>query len=339
MSSSAMPAEAMRDSYVVGDARFFSVLYSINGHMDEGQKAWRRDPVGIRQGALDLVRACAAEVTSRQNSLIRIPGSKYCPDQMFVADQGLYFIKDDGQKTALMSRMRHPERRPEVPHARRIMLQQGYKVVESRDYREGSGDTLFDMNHGIWFTGTGKRTAPGAGRQLHEVSGRPVIEIPTIDDHFYHLDTFLSFLPKGHVVLYKDAMTSDAHKLICKLYPPEQRLEIDRNAAMALAANIQIISDYRDGTRKDVLLIPEEAPKRVKNQLKKWGYDIVEVSVGAALKAGGGIHCSLQRIWDLRQFPQQALPPEFIQGLQGYRGGVSGIDRTIISPNGQAPSI
>lgn len=304
------------DAYFVSQPSYFKVIYSINGHMNQGMLDWQKNPDLLLSGIRSSWRKGVEEIVRHQGTLIHINPDPLCPDQVFAADPLLAFVADDGTKTALISRMKYKERSREVKRAREAASKSGFKIVESDRIREGSGDTLFDPNYGIWFTGVGKRTAPGAGMQLNQLSGRPVIEIETRDDHFYHIDTFLSFLPGGHVILYKDAMTPEAYKMICTLYPDEKRLEIDRRAAMTFAANPQILTEYRpNGQRAHTIVMPKDCPKKVTAKLQAWGYHIEQIDIKAARRAGGGIHCCFQRVWDLRKYPLQVLPEGLLNSI------------------------
>ena len=310
------------DYYFVGDPRYFRVVYTINGHMDDGMRAWRINPVVIRSGVRQLWQQGVREIENHQGQVIRIPADRRCPDQIFAADPLLAFINEDGIKTALVSRMKYAERQAEVSPARSAARQAGFQTIESDCVREGSGDTLFDPNYGLWFVGVGKRTNRGAGQQLEKISGRPVIELPTLDDHFYHIDTFMSFLPHGHVMLYRDAMTPLSYALICKLYPAEKRLEMDRRAAMTFAANPQIITEYMTtGDRRHTVVMPEDCPPKILGQLRAWGYNVETIDIKAARRAGGGIHCCFQRVWDLRKYPLQLLPEDLFQRPEKKAGG------------------
>lgn len=309
-------SETTSDFYFVSPPNYFRVVYNINGHMGEGMLAWKKNPDIIRSGIRALWRQGVAEITRHKGTLIEIRPDQRCPDQVFAADPLLAFIAEDGTKTALISRMKYAERKYEVIRARQAAKAAGFSVIESNCTREGSGDTLFDPNHGIWFIGVGKRTDPGAGKQLQEITGRPVIEIPTSDEHFYHIDTFMSFLPNGHVILYKDAMTPEAYKMICELYPEDKRLEIDRRAAMKFTANPQILTEYlARGEQRHTVVMPKDCPEKVTDKLRAWNYQVEFIDIKAARRAGGGIHCCFQRVWDLRKHPLKTLPEGFLNHI------------------------
>jgi len=299
------------DIYLACRPDHFCVEYVINGHMINGYMAWLNNSDHIFATVHRFWKDTAATITDHGNKLITALHDPRCPDDVFDADSSISFRGEDGKFYALMSRMKCPERRAEVNHARRALRAAGFRTVESDCVREGSGDTLFDPNFGIWWTGIGKRTSPGAGRQLSALSGRPVIEVPTIDDHFYHLDTFLSFLPSGHVVLYKEAMTAETYNTICSLYPADKRLELTKSEAMAFGANLQIVTAYaKDNAQTHHVLIPHDCPSRVAETVKEWGYEVKPVNISGVRHAGGGVHCCFQRVWDLGRHPMR-LPDDF----------------------------
>lgn len=303
------PSEGSPDIFLASPPDHFRIVYAINDHMHEGMLEWKKNGPKIYKDIQAFWRAGAQEITKRGAQLIVIPADVNCPDQVFAADSSLTFIKEDGDIIALMSRMKYPERKAEVEHARKPLQEAGFTLIESDCIREGSGDTLFDPNTGMWFLGKGKRTAPGAGQQLSVLSERPVVEIPTIDEHFYHLDTFLTFLPKGHVMFYKDVMTPGAYEFLCSLYPVNKRLEINREAAMKFSTNIQMIAEDKNRSPLDhTLMISADCPQDVKQQLREWGYQLKPLKIRAARLAGGGIHCCFQRVCDLRRYPLRVSP-------------------------------
>lgn len=299
----------------------YRVVYSINAHMDQGQRKWARGEARYRSITRSFHRGVAGDLTNQGARILKATPDRRLPDAVFAADCCLAFIGEDGVRRALMSKMRHGERKGEVDHWRRLLRNNQFITAESDCNREGSGDSLFDPNFGIWWTGTGKRTDVGAGRQQSEITGRPVLEIKTIDNHFYHLDTFLAFLPDNRVMVFKDAMTKADYEKLCCFYPDDRRLEMTKKEAMALGANVQFFSTMENGEEKHTIFVPKDCPSRFSEQLSSWGYNIRIVDTSGVGLAGGGTHCCFQRVWDLREFPLRELPQTFkdLLEIEGYK--------------------
>jgi len=184
--------------------------------------------------------------------------------------------------------------------------------------------------------GVGQRTEPGAGKQLSEISGRPVIEIPTEDPFFYHADTFLSFLPGGHVVVYKDALPQAAVDVLKQFYDDKHMLVINRSEAMTFAANLQSISQYYP-KKKPIhhVLLPADCPRRITDKLESWKYKLIPVAIKALRHAGGGLHCCYQRVWDLREYPLQPLPTHLNELIAQRNQGLTEKRRLRVWVNGK----
>lgn len=315
-----MPSSKVKpvhDLFLAARPSYFRVSYSINGWMN--LEAWRERPQAILAGVKLFWRVVGLEITNNGDELIRAPGHRLFPDWVFAADPCVAWIDENGQRRALMSNMKHPERKGEVDVWRQnILPRNGFETTDSILHREGSGDSLFDPNYGIWWTGVGERTAVGAGEQQSQLTGRTVIELQTKDHHFYHLDTFLSFLPSGHVVVYKDALTEKDYKTLCSFYPHDKRFELTKGEAETFAANLQFVTKYGPKGRSlsHKVFVPKDTPPRLARTLRDWGYRVKPVDVSGVRLAGGGTHCCFQRVWDLRRFAEKALPDALLERLK-----------------------
>src|SRR5262249_50518968 len=129
------------------------------------------------------------EITKRGHMFIEGRPNAACPDHVFVTDHFTAFIMPDGERRAILSSMRYQERQPEIEEARKMLLKGEFHIASSDCRREG-GDVRYDHSYGFWINGVNMRTAPGAGKLLSRLSGRPVLEIPTINEYYYHTDTF-----------------------------------------------------------------------------------------------------------------------------------------------------
>ena len=161
----------------------FDVSYAINPWMDLAVPVDR----GRAQDQWDaLVRAlgdagAAVEVIDAAPDL---------PDLVFTANLGLV----DGHRF-LPSRMRHPQRRPEVDRAEPWFRARGYEIrrLDADVIHEGAGD-------GLPFGGTlvgGYRTRSSASAyvDLARLLPVPILPVELVDERYYHLD--LVFCPLG----------------------------------------------------------------------------------------------------------------------------------------------
>ena len=123
------------------------------------------------------------------------------PDLVFTANAAIVL---DGK--ALLSRFRHPERKPEEPvFADALQAQAGLDAVETLPgdmIQEGAGDCIWDSYRGQFWMGCGHRSDRAAANVVADYFAVECVALELADPSFYHLDTAFCALPTGDVIYY-----------------------------------------------------------------------------------------------------------------------------------------
>jgi len=258
----------------------FDVEYVINPHM-EGHIGQVDRALARRQweALRDTYRTLGFEV----HVLDGVPG---LPDMVFCANQTLPFLREDGTRGVVLSRMHAPQRRDEVPHIARFFEQQGYALVSIPDEVpgsfEGMGDALWHPGHALLWGGYGFRTDQAVYEWLARELGVRVVALHLTDPDFYHLDTCLSLLDAGTALYVPAAFDEAGRALLHRLIP--NLIEVpEREARELLACN----AHCPDGRH---VLIQKGCTETVA-RLRAAGFEPIELDTGEFLKSGGSVFC------------------------------------------------
>ncbi len=258
----------------------FDVEYVINPHM-EGHVGQVDRALARRQweALRDTYRTLGFEV----HVLDGVPG---LPDMVFCANQTLPFLRGDGERGVVLSRMHAPQRRDEVPHIARFFEQQGYALVSIPDEVpgsfEGMGDALWHPGHALLWGGYGFRTDQAVYEWLARELGVRVVALHLTDPDFYHLDTCLSLLDAGTALYVPAAFDEAGRALLHRLIP--NLIEVpEREARELLACN----AHCPDGRH---VLIQKGCTETVA-RLRAAGFEPIELDTGEFLKSGGSVFC------------------------------------------------
>lgn len=197
------------------------------------------------------------------------------PDMVFAADQGI-----GTRERWLKSRFRYPERQGEPAVFGQWYEERGYELVEMprNIYFEGGGETWWWR--GRLLMGTGFRTSRKAAQVVGELLQAEVVVLELLDERFYHLDTCLFPLNAETVFYYPPAFSQQSRALLEATVP--NLLELTEQAAFGFAANSVVVG----GT-----VVCQQGNGDFVQQLKRFGYRVIEVNVSEFIKAGGGVHC------------------------------------------------
>lgn len=178
----------------------------------------------------------------------------------------------------------------------------GRSIIRSYYRTEGTGDNVYDSFRDVFWSGylpaieqNGKpcdgRTDIRAHTVLREITGVDVISMNVcgIDRGFFHVDTSMAPLSKGHILCYRDGMSEEAyHKIITQglaayglpLY--EYLIEISQADAHNFACNLRSIGDT---------LIMPLCSEGLQDRLKKAGYEVITTDMSHFIGNGGAMHC------------------------------------------------
>lgn len=241
----------------------------------------RVDRARARAQWQELVRVFAAT----GHEVLCIDGVPGLEDMVFAANQVLPGIDEQGRPYALLSRMRHPSRRAEVPHFRAWFERRGYRILElpeAAGYFEGQGDAIWHPGRQLLWGGHGPRTSFGAYAEVGQQLGVPVITLELVHPSFYHLDTCFCVLGPDAVLVHPGAFDAASRAMIARLFA--RVIEVDAvEAAQCFACNAHCL----DG--RTVVL--QRGAAATTARLRAEGFEPVEVETGEFLKSGGSVFC------------------------------------------------
>jgi N-dimethylarginine dimethylaminohydrolase len=214
------------------------------------------------------------------------------PDIVFCANQTFPFIDPKtGKKSALMSEMHSPTRKPEVPFFAAFLQEHGYQCQsqtnESPLDLEGMGDLIavppITDRPGFICAGHGQRTDRRVLPWVAERTGQTVVAFELLNKKFYHLDTCLSVLNARTALACREGFTESGWRLLETLFPNLIVADITECDAPGFAANCH----SPDG--KSVVI--QKGNSLTKRALSGAGFEVIEVETDEFIKAGGSVFC------------------------------------------------
>lgn len=225
------------------------------------------------------------------HEVVTIRGADDLEDMVFAANQVLPGLGSEGRPYVLLSRMRHPSRRREVPVYRRWFEQHGYDVLElSEDAGcfEGQGDAIWHPCKQLLWGGYGPRTTLSAYEQISEKLAVPVIALALIHPNFYHLDTCFCVLSRDAALYFPGAFDDVGRALLARMFP--RLVEVSEGeATRSLACNAHALDD-------ETVIIQRGAAETVA-RLRAEGFRVIEVETDEFLKSGGSVFCMKMMIY------------------------------------------
>ncbi|MFT3718489.1 MAG: arginine deiminase-related protein [Pseudorhodoferax sp.] len=244
---------------------------------------WQPQDAALRAQARagwDALRACYTALGAEVETMPPVPG---LPDMVFTANAALVV-----DRRVLLARFRHAERQGEQAHGLAVfdrLRAQG--VVDSLHHLpegvcfEGAGDAIVDDHRGICWMGHGPRSDLRAREALAVVARRPVLALELVDPRFYHLDTCLSLLSGGELLVVRQAFSPQGWQQL-QAVAGGRLIEVPEDDALHLAANAVCIG-------REVVMGWCSAALRAR--LAAHGYGVRLVPLDAFRRAGGSARC------------------------------------------------
>jgi N-dimethylarginine dimethylaminohydrolase len=206
-------------------------------------------------------------------------------DMVFTANQVL-LGQDAKGPYVVLSRMRHPSRRQEIPIFAKWFKDRHYRIVEiSKDnaeglYFEGQGDALWHPGKQLLYGGYGQRTDVAVYPILSALLDIPIILLPLIHPRFYHLDTAFCPLDQKTVMACRAAFDNEGWGLIKHYFP---------NVVSVSEADAQNFACNALALGKNVVI--QKGSIETVQQLRALGFNPIEVETSEFMKSGGSVSC------------------------------------------------
>lgn len=303
---------------------FYAV--KTEGHANDKERVYGEqyaaDPASFRAKTMDQYKALKALYKGLGATVYEIAPTPGLGDQIYTADPAFTLINTKGGIDVLRSRFTNQSRQPEVTAfvemVKAIAADQNSPVSgaavtvrEALNPVEGTGDAYYDPFRDVIFAGYTNNPDPNdpcSGRssidahvEMEQLTGVEVVSLEVVEPCF-HIDTCLTPLPSGHMLIYKAGMTDDAYnKLIQKAFvdrgldPAEYAIHLSENDALNnFVTNLLhlgdklIIPQFGDNGEEGV----EPIDPALLQRLRDIGYEVFVHNVSQFIKAGGAMHCT-----------------------------------------------
>jgi N-dimethylarginine dimethylaminohydrolase len=265
----------------------FAVSYAINPWMDPA--TWASEAPTLHAASHAEWHALHAKLGELGATVALVPPAPDVPDLVFTANAAVVM-----DRKALLARFRHPERQPEESHFERAF--QALKdagVLDEVEHLpgsivlEGAGDCVWDQTRRMFWMGYGPRSDEAARRCVEAAFGADVVALELADPRFYHMDTALAPLPRGELMYFPGAFTSEGLGEIHERVPPEHRIVISAEDAAVLAANAVCLDDA---------IVLSRCSASLRRRLGLRGYHLHTTPLGAFARSGGSAFCLTLRL-------------------------------------------
>ena len=200
------------------------------------------------------------------------------PDMIFTANAAW------GRKgTFIISKFRHPERRPEQDYFKKWLQSRGFKTIEppSEINFEGQGDLITTKE--AYLFGHGIRSSLEAMDFVKNAANlqKEIIPLKLVNPKFYHLDTCMMYVyPINTVMYFPGAFDEDGLARIKNL--EADKIEVTKEEAESFICN---------GVYFEDTIVLGGLTERVAPMLRDKGLEVITVDVSEFKKSGAGVRC------------------------------------------------
>ncbi|MET1059286.1 MAG: arginine deiminase family protein [Nocardioides sp.] len=261
--------------YVMVRPDHFRVEYVINPFMDPADQPDHARAMAQWEHLVGTIESLGGRVDT-------LAQRADAPDMVYAMNLGLALVREDGQPHAVMSHMRHPERRMETASAQPFFADLGFAT--SYVGRDGIG-AHFEAGDAFAFgdalvVGYGPRTEELGLKHLATDLGVRVRGFRITHPGMYHLDLAFNPLDDRRAMVCPAAFDDESAAALLALVP--EPLVLTEEEALTFCANSIVIGR--------TILMPA-CPDRVRAQLEEWGFEIVLLDLDEFHKGGGSIRC------------------------------------------------
>lgn len=206
-------------------------------------------------------------------------------DMVFTANQSLPFADADGNKKVILSKMKNEQRKNEVKYFKEYYKNNNYIIIELPDgieYFESMGDCVIDYSRNILFGGYGYRTKEDTYNVISKYSNFKIIKLKLVNPVLYHLDTCFSILNSQTAVICESAFDKTGLEIIKNSFKKIIYADEEENFKYFVCN-----CHCPDG----INVIVQKGSSKFKYEIKKSGFNVIEVETGEFIKSGGSVFC------------------------------------------------
>lgn len=205
--------------------------------------------------------------------VIKLQPSKDHPEQVFTRDIGFTLGNH-----LFISEMANPIRQGEEEVLAKWMKEHDISYKKLSNHSIEGGDVIVDGNR--VFIGLSHRTSMSAIETLqNELPDFQIIPIP-FNPKYLHLDCVFNILSSKDALIYPDAFDANTVDYLSSMY---HLIEVNESEQFSMGTNVLSIGQKR------VFSLPIN--RDVNDQMRKHGYEVIEVDFSEIIKSGGSFRC------------------------------------------------
>ena len=207
-------------------------------------------------------------------------------DMVFSANAAIIF-----KNKAVIANFGAEPRVPESEHYKKFFAERDFEVIDPSEdgvHIEGCGDfmSLYDKSH--YFVAHGFRSDSAAYPYLRDVlqlSKDDLTPMQLVNKFFYHIDTCLTSLSRGHLMYFPNAFNEEGNRRIQEV-GGKNCIPISEEDAFYFACNS--VNFEHEGNH---VIVGNKFSKSLSGLLKDNGYKLVETPFNQFLLSGGSTRC------------------------------------------------
>lgn len=244
----------------------------IRDVINETQKKYKDEGIHIEK-ALEQHEQFVKTLKDYGIETILLPYHKKYPEQVFTRDIGFTL-----GKTIFVADMASNVRKGEENVLRQWLEDEGFSYYNIVGDNIEGGDVIIDRN--TIYIGLSNRTNQKAIDHLKELlTSFEVITIP-FTETYLHLDCVFNVVSPEFALIYPGALTKEDIEFFGSRY---ELIEVSKEEQFTLGTNVLSIGN------KQIISLPVN--KKVNEQLRNRGFEVIEVDITEIIKSGGSFRC------------------------------------------------
>ncbi|KQL51283.1 hypothetical protein AN964_20040 [Heyndrickxia shackletonii] len=245
---------------------------TIREVINETQEHFKNEGIHIER-ALEQHGELVKTLKDNDIEVILLPYHKKYPEQVFTRDIGFTL----GQ-TIFVAKMATEVRAGEEDVLKQWLEEEEISYYNLVEERIEGGDVVIDQE--TIYVGLSNRTDQKAADQLQRLLNQfNVVPIP-FKDKYLHLDCIFNVVSPDIALIYPNALTKKYIDYFASRY---ELIEVSEEEQFQLGTNVLSIGNKR------LLSLPVN--KKVNQQLRDHGFQVIEVDITEIIKSGGSFRC------------------------------------------------
>jgi N-dimethylarginine dimethylaminohydrolase len=244
----------------------------IRDVINETQKHFKNEGIHI-ETALKQHSELVKTLKDHGVDVILLPYHKKYPEQVFTRDIGVTI----GQ-TIFVTHMANDLRKGEENVLKQWLDDEEISYFNLLEDLIEGGDVVIDRD--TVFVGLSNRTNKKAAEHLQSILTDHKVIAVEFQEKYLHLDCVFNIISPDTALIYPDAFTPDKVEIFKTRY---DLIEVEEDEQFTLGTNVLGIGN------KKILSVPVN--KKVNEQLRSRGFEVIEVDITEIIKSGGSFRC------------------------------------------------